>query len=163
MLLVWACAMEQAHFEVLANSPFANARISLCRSSWGSSSKFDNRTSASPRERIFDLKAKHARNDVLLWSNPPIADVDNGPGIHGRTNGVDPETGVKMAQESCASLGTRRPTQPGLSSAFGSQVRCSGAREMSITGPQARFASRTISGGSPSQTGLWWRGRNSLS
>jgi hypothetical protein len=35
------------------------------------SPRFDNRTSASARERILDVKAKDARNDVLHWPNPP--------------------------------------------------------------------------------------------
>jgi integrase/recombinase XerD len=32
--------------------------------------RFFDRTSASVRERIFDVKGRGARNDVLLWPNP---------------------------------------------------------------------------------------------
>ena len=35
------------------------------------SPRFDDRTSASVRARIFDAKAKDARSDVLHWPNPP--------------------------------------------------------------------------------------------
>ena len=47
--------------------------LTLFRQAFASprSPRFDDRTSASVRARIFDVKAKDARSDVLHWPNPP--------------------------------------------------------------------------------------------
>src|ERR1700745_3911209 len=57
------------------------------------SSRFDNRTSVSARERTFDVKVKDVRNAVLLWPNPLSSCSRRGLGNR-----------VKMAQESCSKI-----------------------------------------------------------